>query len=155
MNKQRKTTTKFVSQRTYAKMRDVSSTWVSKLVREGRIPTTGGRIDPATADRALAGDASLQGDHITLAEAERRWRLAIARLKELELEHKRGAVVDICYVEKCQAQVNSNIKQRLLGLPAKLTPQLLGVASPAVLKTILEREVRQCLEELRQVAVPD
>lgn len=61
----------------------------------------------------------------------------------------------MAYVERCQTQVNANIKQRLLGLPAKLTPQLVGVSSLAKVKAILEREIHETLEELREIAVPD
>jgi hypothetical protein len=154
MSKQRGTATTLVSQRTYAKARGVSSTWISKLVREGRIPTTAGRIHPARADAALAADASA-GDHVTLSEAERRWRLAIARLKELELQLRTGKVCLIADVERMQVQVNGNIKQRLLALPAKLTPRLVGVANQAVIKTILEREIHETLLELVTAAVPD
>lgn len=85
----------------------------------------------------------------------RRKEWALAGLRENELARKNGEVVDVAYVERCQTQVNANIKQRLLGLPAKLTPQLVGVSSLAKVKAILEREIHETLEELREIAVPD
>jgi len=33
-----------VSQRQYARLRNVSSSWISRLVRAGKIPTTAGRL---------------------------------------------------------------------------------------------------------------
>lgn len=98
-----KTARQLVSQREYARMRGVSSPWVSRLVREGKIPrsaTVGARIDVVKADRALADEATLDGDHVTLAEAERRYLLARARLKELELGAKRGELVEIALVQR-------------------------------------------------------
>ncbi len=144
---------KLITQKEYADRLGISQQAVNKMVRTGKIPSTHGRIDPDVADSVLAPpDAQMETK--SLAEALRRKEWALAGLRENELARKNGEVIEVAYVEKCQAQVNSNIKQRLLGLPAKLTPRLVSVASPALIKNILEREVRQCLEELVTLAVP-
>jgi hypothetical protein len=143
-----------ITQKEYAFHLGVSQQAVNKMVRTGKIPSTHGRIDSVAADAALA-PADAQAGANSLAEALRRKEWALAGLREHELARKSGEVVDVAYVERCQTQVNSNIKQRLLGLPAKLTPRLVGVASPAKIKSILEREVHETLEELRNIAVPD
>lgn len=145
---------KLVTQKAYAEHLGISRQAVNRMVRDGRIPSKHGRIDPEAADLALTPTKG-QTDEVTLAEAIRRKEWALAGLRELELKRKSGEVVDVAYVERCQVQVNSNIRQRLLGLPAKLTPQLVGVTSPAKVKAIIEREVCAILEELQKVAVPD
>jgi hypothetical protein len=143
-----------LSQKEYAGHLGVSQQAVNKMVRTGKIPSTHGRIDPVAADRALAPiDAEKSSNSIS--EALRRKEWALAGLREHELARKNGEVVDVAYVERCQTQVNSNIKQRLLGLPSKLTPRLVGIGSPAKIKTILEREIHETLEELSRIAVPD
>jgi hypothetical protein len=143
-----------LSQKEYAAHLGVSQQAVNRMVRTGKVPSTHGRIDPVAADLALAPiDAEKSSNSIS--EALRRKEWALAGLREHELARKNGEVVDVAYVERCQTQVNSNIKQRLLGLPSKLTPRLVGIGSPAKIKTILEREIHETLEELSRIAVPD
>ena len=143
-----------LSQKEYAGHLGVSPQAVNRMVHTGKIPSQHGRIDRDAADAALA-PADAQTGANSLAEAQRRKEWALAGLREHELARKNGEVVDVAYVERCQTQVNSNIKQRLLGLPSKLTPRLVGIGSPAKIKTILEREIHETLEELSRIAVPD
>jgi phage terminase Nu1 subunit (DNA packaging protein) len=91
-------------------------------------------------------------DADNLVEAELRRTNADARLKELKADEMEGKLVDIAYVERTQAQINSNVRTRLLALPSKLTPQLVGVNSPPKVKAIIERETNQVCEELVKIA---
>jgi len=91
-------------------------------------------------------------DADNLSEAELRRTNADARLKELKADEMEGKLVDVAYVERTQAQINANVRARLLALPAKLTPQLVGVSSPAKAKAIIEKETNQACEELVKIA---
>lgn len=152
MKKQRTTTSPLVSQREYGRLRNISSAWVSRLVREGKIPSVGGRIDVVKADQALADQAAEKGDAITLAESTRRWRLACARLRELELQTRKGQVIELGEVMHAQMQVNSNIRSRLLQLGSKLAQRLTGHEGMAKIKTLVDAEVYETLTELSQTA---
>lgn len=91
-------------------------------------------------------------DADNLSEAELRRTNADARLKELKADEMEGKLVDVAYVERTMAQINANVRARLLGLPAKLTPQLVGISSPAKAKAIIEKETNQTCEELVKIA---
>jgi hypothetical protein len=143
-----------LSQKEYAAHLGVSQQAVNKMVRTGKVPSTHGRIDPVAADLALAPiDAEKSSNSIS--EALRRKEWALAGLREHELQLRTGEVCLVADVEALQIQVNMNIKKRLLALPSKLTPRLVGVSSPAAVKSILEREIRETLMELVKAAVPD
>lgn len=105
------------------------------------------------ADRvAQLGGRNGKEDVDNQAEAELRRTNADARLKELKADEMEGKLVDVAYVERTQAQINANVRARLLALPAKLTPQLVGVDSPAKVKAIVEKQTTQCCEELVKIA---
>ena len=91
-------------------------------------------------------------DAANIEEAELRRTNADARLKELKADEMEGKLVDVAYVERTQAQINANVRARLLALPAKLTPQLVGVNNPAKAKAIIEKETNQACEELVKIA---
>jgi terminase small subunit / prophage DNA-packing protein len=91
-------------------------------------------------------------DSENMLEAELRRTNADARLKELKADEMEGKLVDVAYVERAQAQINANVRARLLAMPSKLGPRLVGVASPAKVKTEIERETNQACEELVKIA---
>jgi phage terminase Nu1 subunit (DNA packaging protein) len=139
---------RLLTQRQYANHVGLTQQAISKMVRAGRIPSVHGRIDLAAADRALAGGTV---GTVTLAEAQRRKELAIAGLRELELEQKRGELCEVAYVERSLVKIYSNIRSHLLNLPVKLAPRLEGLIAVEI-RVVLETEVRQALEELVMIA---
>jgi phage terminase Nu1 subunit (DNA packaging protein) len=142
---------KLVTQQAYADHLGISRQAVNKMVRDGRIPSQHGRINPEEADLALAPTDAQTGEN-TLAEAIRRKEWALAGLRELELQRKSAEVVDVAYVAKTQGQINANVRARLLAIPVRLAPRVVGISSPAKIKAILEAEIRQVCEELVKVA---
>lgn len=138
----------FVSQRQYAKLRGVSSTWVSKLCRDGKTPTTAGRIDVRAADRALADADTRNGEVTTFAEAQRRWRLATAQLRELELKQKEGGLVFAADIQREVERVFSNVRSLLLAMPVKMAPILANISSVPECAEILRHEIYSALEFL-------
>jgi hypothetical protein len=131
-----------VSARKYARMRGISHVMVLKEIAQGRIPTQAGLIDVEAADEALEQHNS------TLAVALRRKENAKAGLLELQLAQKQGEVVPIAAVRAKQEQINSIIRSRLLAMPGKLAPILLGMGSAARIKAALEGEIFETLAEL-------
>jgi phage terminase Nu1 subunit (DNA packaging protein) len=110
-------------------------------------------FDGYLADRvAQLGGRNGHQDATDLAEAELRRTNADARLKELKADEMEGKLVDVAYVERSMGQINANVRARLLALPSKLTPQLVGIASPARVKAIVEKETNQTCEELVKIA---
>jgi phage terminase Nu1 subunit (DNA packaging protein) len=139
-----------VSQRQYARLRNVSSSWISRLVRAGKIPTVGARIDVAAADRALADANTDDSEVTTFAEAQRRWRLATARLRELELKQKEGGMCFVVDVQREVERVFGNVRSRLLAMPTKMAPILASTHSVPECCELLRHEVYLALECLSQ-----
>ena len=86
------------------------------------------------------------------AEAELRRTNADARLKELKADEMEGKLVDIAFVGTTLRNIYTNARARLVAMPSKLTPQLVGVDSPPKVKAIVEKETNQVIEELRELA---
>jgi phage terminase Nu1 subunit (DNA packaging protein) len=137
-----------VSQRKYAKMRGVSSSWISRLCRQGKIPTVAGRIDVAAADRAWTQGSGENDEEITFAEAQRRWRLATAQLRELELKQKEGGLVFAADVQHEVERVFANVRSRLLAMPTKMAPILASIHSVPECAEILRHEIYLALSFL-------
>jgi phage terminase Nu1 subunit (DNA packaging protein) len=105
------------------------------------------------ADRALATANIDEGEVTTFAEAQRRWRLATAMLRELELKQKSGGLV---YAEDMQREIErvfGNVRSRLLNIPVKMAPVLVGIHSPGEVEKLLRSEIYSALEFLAEHCV--
>jgi multidrug resistance efflux pump len=101
-----------------------------------------GKIDPEEADQALDQGAA------TYSEALARKTQAQAQREELKLAIAQGEVVRISDVRQAQEKINGIIRSRLLAMPGKLAPILLGLGSASAIKAKLETEVYEVLSEL-------
>lgn len=162
-----------ISQTEYAKRQKVSRAYINKLVKQGKLPTTGGKIDPAVADKALKANqerpvridvpsrvaarsegASSAVPAVTgqsLLQAKTVLETYKAKLAKLEYEQETGRLVDVEDIRKAQEKAYSVVRSRLLQMPSKLTPVLVGV-SRAEIKAALQAEVTAALNELVQTA---
>jgi hypothetical protein len=84
----------------------------------------------------------------TAAEAARRERIAVAKLRELELAREAGKVASIEEVAAKVGRKFSLVRTALLGLAAKLAPRLAVAATPEACRALVDGEVRAALEEL-------
>lgn len=75
---------------------------------------------------------------------------AEADLKEIERAQKRLEVVAVGDAKVVLDRLFTNIKQKLLGVPSKLSSRLEGVKDRNQRKAILEAEMRQICQELSQ-----
>lgn len=94
--------------------------------------------------------ASAFGDAkaIDFEEAKRRKMVAEAKLAEIEHDRQVGLVV---LVEDALAGVMAEytiVRNKLLGLGAKIAPRVFALRSPEEAKAVIDREVFQALEEL-------
>jgi hypothetical protein len=141
----------FVSQREYARRRGVSSTWVSRLAREGKIPQLAGRIDVLGADQALASEVAQAGDgRMTLLEARTLKEAALAGLRRLQLRREEGEVVSVADVSTSLCQHNLTIRNNLLRLPSTLAARLPSEVRPLVV-AVATAEVHRALTELAAI----
>lgn len=85
---------------------------------------------------------------IDLDEARRRKTAAEAALVEIEVSKRRGEVIEIEHVAEAVGEDYANVKAKLLALPTKLAPQLIGMENPVEIQAILADMITEALEEL-------
>jgi len=95
------------------------------------------------AQQALGDVSSLDID-----EARRRKLAAEAALTELDLSHRRGELIEVELIADLVGDEYANVRAKILALPTKLAPLLLGVASLAEARGIIEAGIIEALEEL-------
>jgi phage terminase Nu1 subunit (DNA packaging protein) len=95
------------------------------------------------AENAIGDTSSLDID-----EARRRKLAAEAAMVELDLAKRKGEVIEIEAVAGVVGDDYANVRAKLLSLPTKLAPQLIGIDDVATCKALIERGVSEALEEL-------
>lgn len=84
----------------------------------------------------------------TLQEAKTRREIALAGLAELELQELEGQLIRIDEISKEYEKQLINLKQKLLAIPTKTAGLLVGNSDINHVKSIIEDEIRTCLEEI-------
>jgi hypothetical protein len=147
-----------VSQREYARRKGCSAQYINKLVKEGKIPNEGGKIDPELADAALAQSRLLRmpspagAQRVSYAQARTVSETYKAKRAKLLYEKLSGSLVSLADVKRAQKQSNAIIRAKLLSIPTKLAPRLAGKHSAVELKAILQTEIYEVLRELAATA---
>jgi excisionase family DNA binding protein len=90
-------------------------------------------------------------DQENLEQATTRKTIAEANLKELQLAEKRGQVVAVADVERNIAAVSKAIQQKILAIPSRLSPRLVGTDDRNVIFSILSSEANQICSDLATV----
>ena len=92
-----------------------------------------------------AGPARAQTD-----DSRRRYNLAAAELKEFQLAEKRGSLIRVDDVAAILEDELANVRSRLLAMPGRLAPIVVGMTDPAAIEAKLREEVTGALSELTQ-----
>jgi phage terminase Nu1 subunit (DNA packaging protein) len=93
---------------------------------------------------------SAVGDVSTLdiEEARRRKLAAEAALSELDLSKARGELVSLEDVSTVWLEITTAARSQLLALPSKMAAIVAPLSDPAEIRTLLEAEIEEALEEL-------
>ncbi len=94
----------------------------------------------------------LNVDSSSLEEIRKRKELADARLKELELDKRRGKLIEKTEVEKLLIEIGNAFKKKLLSWMSKLPPRLEKKNKREILK-ILDEEINELLEDFHKHGV--
>lgn len=81
-------------------------------------------------------------------DARRRKMIADARLAEIELDLKEGAVVEIETIADAVVREYATARNKLLGIPTKIAPRLAPLRDPNAVRAALEAEIVLALNEL-------
>lgn len=79
-------------------------------------------------------------------------KVALAKLRDIDVKLKEGELLDAEVVKKEAAEVGNLITQKLYNMIHKLAPLLVGIDSQKQTKEILENEVEIVLEELNRMS---
>jgi phage terminase Nu1 subunit (DNA packaging protein) len=131
---------------------------IQQLVKEGMPRETRGQYDPIKCayfyirylQRALEKKSvpTLDGGYV--GEREERVRLlrADADLREIELAKERGQLVAIQDVEIAMTDLVLTTKARIMAIPPRLAPELVGETSRVMIQAKLERACKESLSYL-------
>lgn len=114
------------------------------LVNKGG-KTKGPAGDGKMAQSQTAGDPLPPGE-MTTAEAQRRKESALAKLNELKFAKESGTVIDAEEAQRLWADTCSDIRQRMLAVPARVAARAPHFGRSDI--AIIEAEIRAGLIEL-------
>ena len=140
-------------------MRELNITEIMDLVRKDRktiveklraanVSPIGKRSNAHVYDSVIAIRALYEkvGDEKKLKERE---LTAKTEKLELELEVMREKKIDVLEVERTVRDEYTIVRQRLIGLPAKLAKPLSFIEDPKAIQEMVMDNINECLEELR------
>lgn len=144
-----------LSIRGYAKYRNVDESAVRKAIKSGRITTIDGKIDPSVADEEWMMNTNPAQSRQPEKSSSSSYQISRATkeayeaaLKKLEYEQKSGKLVSIEKVEVEAFNAARFARDKLLTIPDRLAPALIGKTDIHEIKQILISEIRQSLENL-------
>lgn len=148
-----------LSQRAYAKHRGVAESAVRRAIESGRITTTDGKIDPGTADKQweqntnpayhqTRGGGDSDDSPFSYKASRARRETYEALLKKLEYERESGKLIPIAQVETEAFNAARLMRDKLLNIPDKVIPQLIGKTDIFEMKQILRKEIHDSLVNL-------
>ena len=143
---------KFISSSDLAKVLVLTVQRVNQLAKDGTIKREAdGKFEISSAVETyyrfkLLTDAEVdyQREHAKLEQAKR-------KKCELELGILDGTLLIADEVESLMANMIITCKTRLLGIPSRLAPQLLGLRNLSKIAEILRDEIYQALTELSEI----
>jgi len=142
----------------------ISPTRVSQLKSAGILPEARRRANNLTACRAAylehlrevaAGRGSKDGGGLDLVTE--RARLARAQAEKCERENAvaEGEFLPRCEVHTAMTATFMRVRSKLLAMPSKLAPYLVGIETPDTAQAIVKTEIYLALDELAATKIID
>lgn len=142
-----------MTQAEYARHRNKSPQFINKLAKAGVLVMRGRLVDAAASDAVLDDkpEPLPSGQQpTTLAQARLAREVFSAKLKKLEYETRIGKLVPTDEVSIKWFTLGRQIRDRLLGMPSKLAPQLAAETDVRRVREILDAEVTLALKSLAE-----
>jgi phage terminase Nu1 subunit (DNA packaging protein) len=133
---------------------------IQQLAGEGLPRVTRGKYDVdavldwyiAKLERQLAGETDEEGELAKRYKEELRLLSARADEQELDLAARRRELVSIADVEKEMTDLVATTKARILTVPARVAPDLIGEQSRVMVQAKLEKAIKEALSHLAEGA---
>ena len=94
-------------------------------------------------------------DITTLEDAKTAHEIIKTRKTELEVAHMEGALVDVNEIRLLWANIAATVMQNMVRLPSKIAPQLLSIDNIQVIQTIIDKEIRDVLNDIADTPLPE
>jgi phage terminase Nu1 subunit (DNA packaging protein) len=132
---------------------------IQQLAGEGLPRVTRGKYDVdavldwyiARLERQLARQTDEDGEIAKREKEEMRLLSARADLQEIDLATKRRELVSIADVEKQMIDLVVTTKARILTVPARVAPEILGELSRVMVQAKIEKALKDSLSHLAEV----
>lgn len=158
-----------MTQAEYARHRKVNRSYISRLAKRGILVMRGKLVDVAASDAVLddkpvdlesqetpAGTSRPPVDGVgapaagSFAQARTAEMIFRARLRKLEYETRTGKFLPADEVKVRWFTIARQIRDKLLGLPAKLAPQLAALGDLKEIRDLLDTEITATLRGLQE-----
>lgn len=110
------------------------------------------RISPAAVmawrEEKIAQDAVGDTKNLDFEEARRRKIAAEAGMAELDFSLRRGELIPIEDIANLVGEEYANVRAKLLAIPVKMAPLMLGLDDLAKARGLLEDSITEAMEEL-------
>lgn len=149
-----------LSVKEYAEYREVSVVAVRKAIKSGRITLNQNKkLDPELADaewlkntnpakQRKEADNTSSDDKISYHRSRAIREEYNAKLTQLQFERESGKLIPIEEVKIQAFNAGRRVRDRLLNIPDRIAPQLVGKTNIFEIKNILKSELTRILEEL-------
>ncbi len=146
----------------YADHRKVSVVAVRKAIKTGRITLNQNKkldreladaewfknTNPAKQRKEVDGNQSSSDDKISYHRSRAIREDYNAKLTQLQFERESGKLIPIEEVKTSAFNAGRRVRDRLLNIPDRIAPQLVGKTNIFEIKNILKSELTKILEEL-------
>ena len=142
-----------MTQAQYARHRNKSPQYIGKLAKAGILVMRGRMADAAASDAVLddkPDDAPAGQQPTTFAQARLAREVFSAKLKKLEYETRIGKLVLTDEAGIKWYTLGRQIRDRLLGIPSKLAPQLAAETDVRRVREVLDAKVTIILKGLAE-----
>lgn len=85
----------------------------------------------------------------TLDEARKRREVAEAQIAEIDLEERLNTLTTVESFRQAQTSAHMRVRAKILGLPSRVGPRLVGMRTVQEVVTALEKEMHSVMAELR------
>jgi hypothetical protein len=141
-----------MTQAQYARQRNKSPQYIGKLYKAGILVMRGRLVDVAATDAVLddkpvekaAPDS--QQPPTSYAQAKLADMVFRAKLRRLEFETRQGKLIETAIVKDRWASILVVLKERVLGVPDKLAPELAALTDERQVREALKREMNALLK---------
>lgn len=120
---------------------------VAKYIKEGVVDINEA-LDVSAAKIKIAQKSSVKSSELDFNEQRARREKEAADKLELENAVTRGELVQASEVEEMWGGEYSRVKNKLMAIPPKLAPLMLGVKTPAEAQEIIKAVIHEALDEL-------